>query len=159
MVHKSDVKAKFCSWLAALSLIAVTGASADQTVCPQAMSPAVEAKLFPVLRATADALKTGDWSSKAYESSLDTLLSAKDAASAEARVALMDYPIATAYAEQLTCTVSVGGQRALRLLELYSRCDIAPSHSPVPRDHSRALRAETIKAWKAGNGKGSCEGE
>jgi hypothetical protein len=121
------------------------------------MRPDVEAKLLPVLMATAEAMRKNDWSDKAYEDSLEALLDAKDEVSAEARVALMDYPISTAYAEQLSCAVSIGGTKALQLLQLYMRCDIVPSQSPVHRDHTRGLRAITITAWQAGNGKGSCE--
>jgi hypothetical protein len=139
-------------------LVGIT-ASADPAACPKLMSSAVEAKLLPVLTATAEALRKNDWSDSAYEASLEALLDAKDAASAEARVALMDYPISTAYAEQLSCVVSTGGEEALRLLELYTRCDIRPSQSPIPRDHKRSLRATTIKAWKAGNGTGSCDSD
>jgi len=127
--------------------------------CPTSMSPAAEAKLRPVLNATQEAIRSNNWSDKSYEDALDRLLGGKDDASIEARVALMDYPIAAAYAELLTCTVATGGERALHYLELYSRCDVGPSQSPVSRDHSRTLRSTTLKAWKAGDGKGSCESE
>jgi hypothetical protein len=50
-------------------------------------------------------------------------------------------------------------ETALHYLELYSKCNIAPSQSPVSRDHSRTLRSTTFKAWKAGNGKGSCQSD
>lgn len=144
-----------------LLLVAATEPGfAAPLACPTSMSPAVEAKLLPVLRATSEAVRKNDWSDKAYEAALDKLLDAKDDASKEARVALMDYPVAAAYAEQLSCLVSTGGDKALRYLELYSRCDIAPRHSPVPRNHSHSrLRSITLQAWKAGNGKGSCESD
>jgi hypothetical protein len=127
--------------------------------CPASMSSAVEAKLLPVLDATSEALRRDDWSAKTYEALLDALLAGSDDASVEARVALMDYPVGTAYAEQLSCVVSIGGPKALHFLRLYSRCNIAPSRSPVPRQHSSKLRAMTLKAWKAGHGKGSCEAD
>ena len=130
---------------------------ADGQTCPKSMSAKAEAVLMPVLVATSAVLQSDNWFDKNYEGALDKLLAGKDDASIEARVALMDYPIGTAYAELLSCTVSTGGKRALYYLELYSRCDIAPSHSPVLRDHSRELRASTIAEWKLGKGKGSCE--
>jgi len=123
------------------------------------MSRSAEAKLLPVLDATEEALRKNNWSDEAYEAALDELLDAKDDASVEARVALMDYPVAAAYAEQLSCIVATGGKKALHYLELYTRCDIAPSRSPIPRDHTRKLRSAVIQAWKAGGGKGSCESE
>ena len=130
---------------------------ADQLTCPKAMSPVVEARLLQVLNATAIAIREDNWFDKSYEASLDALLIGKDKVSIETRVALMDYPIAAAYSEELLCVVSTGGQKALHFLQLYSQCDIAPSHSPVPRDHSRELRSLTLKAWKATTGRGSCE--
>ena len=123
------------------------------------MSSAAEAKLLPVLDAMQRALRKGDWSDPAYEAAMDALLDAKDAASLEAKVALMDYATPSAYSSQLSCVVSTGGKKALHYLELYSRCDIAPSRSPVPRDHSSTLRSLTLQAWKATHGKGSCNFE
>jgi hypothetical protein len=143
--------------LALFALSAPVGA--DSLPCPKVMTPIVEARLLPVLEATREAIRKNDWSDSAYETVLDELLDGKDDASIEARVALMDYPIATAYSEQLSCIVSTGGRKALYYLKLYSRCDIPPSRSPVQRDHTRKLRSITLDAWKAGQGKGSCDYE
>lgn len=143
-----------------LSLAAATAVAwGGSASCPTLMPPSAEAKLLPVLQATHDAISTNNWSGKSYEDALDKLLAGRDDASIEARVALMDYPIAAAYAEQLTCVVATGGEKALQYLELYSRCDIAPSRSPVPRDHARTLRSTALKAWEASQGKGSCDSE
>ena len=137
---------------------------ANDAPCPQQMSQAVEAKLLPVLVAIDQAnrinsVSTSEGLARTADAAVDALIDAKDDASAEARVALMDYPIGAAYSEVLSCAVSIGGKKALHLLRLYSRCDIAPSRSPLPRDHSINLRSLTLRQWKAGGGKGSCEYE
>jgi hypothetical protein len=121
------------------------------------MSAPIEAKLLPVLEVTANAMRTGDWSAKSYESALDRLLASKTPASVEALIALLDYPISAAYSELVSCRLATGGKRALHLLELYDRCDIAPSRSPVKRNHPGLLRGLTIASWRAGGGKGSCD--
>lgn len=130
-------------------------AAVDPHTCPVSMSPDVEKKVLLVLDATTEVVRTD----KAYEAVWDQLLNGKDDASIEARVALMDYPIDTAHAELLSCVVSTGGKRALHFLELYSRCDIAPSRSPVPRNHTDQLRSNTLDEWKRTRGKGSCDWE
>src|SRR2546426_213865 len=64
--------------------------------CPKAMPADVEKKLLPVLDALKEANR--DWSSgyetrseQNYESQFERLLAAKDSASRQARVAMMDY--------------------------------------------------------------------
>ena len=130
----------------------VNSAKVDPPTCPASMPPAVEKKLLLVLDATTEVVRTD----KAYEAVWDQLLDGKDDTSVEAQVALMDYPIGTSYAELLSCVVSTGGKRALHFLELYSRCDIAPSRSPVLRNHASQLRSIALEEWKTGHGKGSC---
>lgn len=130
-------------------------AAVEPSPCPVSMPPAVEQKLLSVLDASTESVLD----EKAYDAVFDQLLYGKDDASIEARVALMDYPIGAAYSELLSCVVSTGGKKALYYLNLYSRCDIAPTRSPVPRDHTNALRSITMVEWKAGHGKGSCEYE
>jgi len=133
----------------------VKSVKVDPTTCPASMPSAVEKKLLLVLDATTETVRTD----KAYEALWDQLLDGKDDASVEARVALMDYPIGAAYSELLSCVVSTGGKKALYYLELYSHCDIAPTRSPVPRDHANTLRSITTADWKARHGKGSCKYE
>jgi hypothetical protein len=136
-----------------ISMVLAFPTWADPAACPASMSPVVEKKLLSVLDASVESVLD----EKTYDIVFDQLLYGKDDASIEARVALMDYPIGAAYSELLSCVVSIGGKKALYYLELYSRCDIAPTRSPLPRNHARALRSITIAAWKAGHGKGSCD--
>jgi hypothetical protein len=123
------------------------------------MPPPVEARLLPILDATREAIRSGNWFSKTYESQLDRLLAAKDRYSVEAMVALLEYPISAAYAEEILCSLATGGSRTLQLLQLYDRCDIRPSRSPVERDPLSSLRSITIQVWKKNGGKGSCARE
>jgi hypothetical protein len=63
------------------------------------MSPAVEKKLLSVLDPSTETVLD----EKTYDTVFDQLLYGKDDASIEARVALMDYPIAAAHSELLSC--------------------------------------------------------
>jgi hypothetical protein len=158
-MSKMLMNSRIASYATLVSMSLALPVWADAPACPVSMRPAVEAKLLPVLDATSEVLRTDNWFYKPYETALDKLIDGKDDASIEARVALMDYPIGAAYAELLSCVVSTGGKRALYFLELYSRCDIAPSRSPVPRNHPSSLRSITMEEWKSGHGKGSCDYE
>jgi hypothetical protein len=129
---------------------------AQQNACPEFLPTAVEAKLLPVLDARDEASRKNDWWDKGYEKAFTSLLNAKDEASKEARVSLMDYYIGEAYGEELVCAVALDGGKIASLLELYSRCDIKPSHSTAPRNHTLPLRSFALKMLKDGNVKESC---
>jgi hypothetical protein len=137
-------------------LFALSNVAEASSFCPTSMPRAVEAKLLPVLAATAYATQTNDFHSGKYASALDTLIGAKDSASFEALVALLDYPIQPTWDDLISCYLSAGGDTSRKLLELYSRCDIAPSHSPITRNHDNALRSSILEKWHAGHGKGTC---
>lgn len=154
-IHHLFLKSPAISYAALVSIALAIPAWADPAACPASMLPAVEKKLLSVLDASAESVLDA----KTYDTVFDQLLYGKDDASMEARVAFMDYPIGAAYSELLSCVVSTGGKKALYYLELYSRCDIAPTRSPLPRDHANTLRSVTIAQWKAGHGKGSCDYE
>jgi len=147
---------KVCGILLALL---VTPVLADEPSCPTSLPPAVEARLLPILEATRDALRTDKWDTHSYEAKLDALLAARDSVSVETLVALLDYPISASYSEAISCHLSVGGPRTLRLLHLYQRCDIRPTRSPVARKHPSILRSQTIAEWETSGGKGSCDAD
>lgn len=130
-----------------LLAVAVTAQAAPGN-CPKALAPAVEAKLTPVLQARDQAIQKKDWFDSQYENAIENLLQAHDAASREARVALMDYFVGEAYKQELECAVAFDGKAVIPLLERYSRCDIAPAHSKSVRDHALPLRAATLKMLK-----------
>jgi hypothetical protein len=154
-IHHLFLRSLVISYAAIVLIALAIPAWADPAACPASMSPAVEKRLLSVLDASTESVLD----EKTYDTVFDQLLYGKDEASIEARVALMDYPIGAAYSELLSCVVSTGGKKALYYLELYSRCDIAPTRSPLPRDHANNLRSITIAEWKAGHGKGSCDYE
>ena len=143
---------------AALLLICALSAPAlaDQGACPTILPATVEAKLLPVLEARDEASRKNDWWDKGYESAFGVLLNAKDDDSRQARVALMDYYVGEAYGEELVCAVALDGSEAGRFLELYSRCDIKPTRSSVPRNHALPLRGYALKMLKEGHVKESC---
>jgi hypothetical protein len=119
------------------------------------MPTAVEQKLLPVLEALNEARPGHEWDS-GYERSFEALLKGGDDASVEARVALMDYYVGEAYAEELVCAVARDGPRMAILLELYSRCDIQPSRSSASRDRGLPLRAYALALLNEGRVKESC---
>jgi hypothetical protein len=127
-IHHLFLKSPVISYAALVSIALAIPAWADPTACPASMSPAVEKKLLSVLDASTESVLD----EKTYDTMFDQLLCGKDDASIGARVALMDYPIGAAYSELLSCVVSTGGKKALYYLELYSRCDIAPTRSRCP---------------------------
>lgn len=138
-------------YVIALFLVAAAGAvEATPAACPQAMPPAVASRLLPVLKARDAAVAKHDWLDPQYESAIESLLQAQDDASREARVALMDYEIGEAYRQELECAVAFDGKRMIPLLQLYSRCDIAPAHATSPRIHASTLRGETLKILENG---------
>lgn len=102
------------------------------------MSAAVEARLVPVLSALDRALRKNDIWDKKYENAFFALSQAKDKASIEARVALMDYYVRESYGEELVCAVALDGPSSIAYLELYERCSIRPNYEPVPRRHLAA---------------------
>ena len=120
------------------------------------MSPHAESRLLPVLRALDRARKTGDFWNKQYEAVFLKLSMAKDGASREARIALMDYYVGEAYGEGLVCTVALEGPKNIGLLELYENCDISPSNSPVGRFHGSPLRSYALKLIVERTAKKSC---
>src|ERR1700729_23451 len=99
--------------------------------CPEKMPPAVEQKLLPVIDALNEAVLKGDIWDKNYQNSFETLLKAKDTASKQARVALMDYNIGEELGEELSCAVVLDGNDMVKLLNLYNRCYIRPLSSSV----------------------------
>jgi hypothetical protein len=133
-----------------------TPVGAEQNACPVSLPIAVEAKLLPVLDARDVASRKNDWWDKGYEKAFTALLEAKDEASKEARVALMDYYVGEAYGEELVCAVALDGGKATSLLELYSSCDIKPTHSTVPRNRTLPLRGYALEMLKKGLVKESC---
>ena len=116
----------------------------------------VEARLMPVLNALDNALKKDDIRDKKYQSAFGRLMRASDSASAQARVALMDYYIGEAYGEELVCAVALDGKRSRPFLELYEGCDIQPTASPVPRTRTLPLRRYALKIIEEGKAKESC---
>ncbi len=131
-------------------------AQAAPEACPKAIAPAVEAKLLPVLNARDEAIRNNDWLDPQYENAIETLLQAKDAASSEARVALMDYAVGDAYDQELVCAVAYGGKAMIPLLQRYARCDIAPAHSTSARDHASPLRGLALKYLTEGSVSENC---
>ena len=112
--------------------------------------------MLPVLSALSYARQHQIAWDKRYERRFNKLLGAKDKASAQARVALMDYYVGEAYGEQLVCAVAFDGARAADLIELYEECDIQPTHSPMPRNHGSPLRGYSLKIIRDGTAKESC---
>ncbi len=143
-------------FFAILLLAFAAVAQAAPATCPKSISPAVEAKLLPVLNARDAAMRHNDWLDPQYENAIETLLQAKDDASSEARVALMDYTVGDAYDQELVCAVAFGGKRMIPLLERYARCDIAPAHSTSTRDHAAPLRGLALKILTQGSTSESC---
>ena len=129
---------------------------AGQNACPEFLPLAVETKLFPVLHARDEASRKNDWWDKGYESAFESLLRAKDKASQQARVALMDYYVGEAYGEELVCAVARDGSEATSLLELHTQCDIKPKHSTAQRNRTLPLRDYAMKILKDGSVKESC---
>ena len=111
---------------------------------------------MPVLLALEKALNKNDIWDKHYENAFAALLRAKDKASAEARVALMDYYVGESFGEELVCAVALDGKRSARFLELYDACDIQPKQSSVPRAHSSPIRGYAMKILQEGSAKESC---
>lgn len=129
---RRDMKAVFAI------VACIFGSTAVAGECPGAVPKPVEARMLPVLDALGQALRKNDIWDKRYEGAFDSLLRRQDAASREARVALLDYYLGEAFDEELVCAVAKDGSS--KLLDLYSRCDIAPSRAPVPRAHSSVKR-------------------
>lgn len=142
--------------IAGFLVVFVITAQAAPADCPKAMSPAVEAKLLPVLKAYDEAVHKNDLLDPQYENAIELLLQATDDASREARVALMDYDVGDAYDQELICAVAFDGKPMIPVLERYSRCDIAPSHATGTRDHNSPLRGETLKMLKEGHVSENC---
>jgi hypothetical protein len=130
-------------------ILAGTPLWARDANCPAKMTPRVESRLLPVLDALAAAAKKSDFFDKTYTRAFGALLAARDAASREARVALMDYYVGEGNGEELVCAVALDGSR--RLLELYSVCDIQPMRSPVPRDRFLPLRGYALNMIRKGH--------
>jgi hypothetical protein len=124
--------------------------------CSKPMPKEVEAKLLEVLDARRLAGAHNDWLDKDYDDQFQSLLDAKDPASSEARVALMDYYVGEANGEDLVCAVALDGARSKRTLERYIRCDVAPSRSPVPRRHDNILRHYALTIIDRGDAVKSC---
>ena len=143
---------KTAAALLAIASIA-SSASSNERLCPKAMPATVEARLSPVLRALDRAHKRNDIWDKQYEAAFASLLRAKDKASVQARVALMDYYVGESYGEELVCAVALDGANSAEFLELYDACDIPPKHSPVPRAHTLPLRTYALKMVREGNAK------
>ena len=134
------------------SLSAVAG---NPSGCP-VMSKGAEAALKPVLKELAAVRKSGNWFAPRYEAVLTKLLRSKERDAVEARVALMDYYTGEHTGEELVCVVARDGAAVKALLQLYSRCDIAPSQSPAARDRSLPLRGYALDLLKQGNVEQSC---
>jgi len=129
-------------------------AGGDNDHCPRKMAISVERKLLPVLEALAEALKKSDFFDKHYERQFAKLLEARDKASREARIALMDYYVGEHFGEELTSAVAADGEEIRPLVELYQVCDIRPSVSPVPRDRSLPLRRFVLEMLDEGHPRG-----
>lgn len=138
--------------------ITPTSSKAGETTkaCPSKMSASVEKRLLPVLETLDKAAKKNDWFDKNYEQQFEKLLRAKDNASREARVALMDYYVGEGMGEELVCAVALDGNGIKPIVELYQRCDISPTISLVPRNRSLPLRTFVLKMLKQGHVKEDC---
>jgi hypothetical protein len=124
--------------------------------CPKQMPKAVEAKVLPILRAQADAdARRADFDPTVEELLFD-LLDRSDPVSIEAKVALMDYYLGEGNAESLVCSVALNGKAAESILLRYGTCDIQPSESPSPRDHTHPLRLQALKLIRSGKAKEGC---
>ncbi len=139
-----------------VSLLYNGAACAGEMTCSKPMPSAVESKLLPVLDALRAAAAKSDWWDKGYAGKFQALLDAKDSASSEARVALMDYYVGEAYGEELVCAVALDGARSKSILQRYSKCDVTPSRSPVPRKHDGVLRGYALKMINDGDVVKSC---
>ncbi|MBS1994657.1 MAG: hypothetical protein JSS86_00045 [Cyanobacteria bacterium SZAS LIN-2] len=115
------------------------------------MPTPVEQQLVPVLKALAAAKEDFD---PDYERAFEALLNAKGPAAAEARIALMDYYVGEHNAEELVCAVAEDGRKGL--IRRYSRCDIRPTVSPVPRDRSLPLRMLALSMIASGSATRDC---
>jgi hypothetical protein len=142
--------------IAAVLLLPLAANAGELQRCPSKMLGAVEHELLPVLDALRLASDKNDWFDPGYEKAFAHLLQSKSRASIEARVALMDYYIGESTGEELVCAVAADGSRASKLLQRYSRCDIAPSRSPMPRTRALPLRAYALQMLKEGHVKVSC---
>ena len=87
---------------------------------------------MPVLHALDRALKRNDIWDKEYETAFGKLMRAKDAASAEARVALMDYYVGESFGEELVCAVALDGARNISLLERYDIVNVTSLRRTLP---------------------------
>ena len=139
-----------------MALPALSDASEKNNACPRNMTSSVEQKLLPVLKALENAQKKNDYFDKEYERQFDRLLKAKDKASREARVALMDYYVGEHFGEELTCAVALDCNQIKPIVELYQKCDIRPSLSPVARDRSLPLRGYVLEMLSKGHVKEQC---
>jgi len=135
---------------------AVSKAGETTKACPNKMSALVEKRLLPVLKALDAVAKKDDWFDKEYEQQFVKLLRAKDNASREARVALMDYYVGEHLGEELVCAVALDGIEIKPIVELYEKCDIKPTKSPVPRNRTLPLRAYVLEMLKRGHVKEDC---
>jgi len=123
------------------------------------MPAAVEVKVMPILEAWKAAMARDDAFDAEFDRRLANLLQKKDKTSREAQIALMDYYLGEHNAEDLLCTVASFGTRNLRLLNLYSDCDIEPSVSPLPRRRELTLRLMARSMIISGRAPKSCETE
>ena len=141
-----------------LALVASPVSAGEPIRCPLAMPSAVEKELVPVLEALAIADKKHNRWDSDYTAALDRLYRAKGPAASEARIALMDYFIGANASDNLLCAIASDGSRVKYLLELYSRCDIAPSSSLATRDRDQVmhLRDRALKLIKEGHLKDAC---
>ncbi len=112
---------------------------------------------MPVLHALGEARRTNNIWNRKYERAFRKLMAKKDAASKQAKVALMDFYLGEHFGEDLVCVVAKDESRAF--LELYSACDIAPPKSGVERDHSLPLRQAALEILAAGSVNESCASE
>lgn len=128
--------------------------TSHEAACPSHLDPKVEGLLSPVLRARHAAFEKGDAWDKGYEAAFYRLLSQKGPSAQQARVALMDYYIGEAYAEELVCSVAKDGSVAL--LKLYARCDIPPKAPSGERDRALPLRDYALAMISRGHVVAEC---
>jgi hypothetical protein len=140
---------------AAICFGAVPGWGAGQ-FCRERLSPSVEAKLLPVLKARETAADKNDWFDKQYEAEFDNLLKASDEDSQKARVALMDYYVGEHMGEELVCAVALDGPKVVPLLEHHERCDVIPPTSSYVRVRNLPLRRYALEMIKKGKVRESC---
>jgi hypothetical protein len=142
--------------LAALLVVLAAPAAYANDRCPSSTPIDVENKLSVVLDARDLAAEKNDWWDKAYEDAFEHLMQSKDPASREARVALMDYYVGEHYGEELVCAVALDGKQMIAPLELYSRCDVKPSHIKASRTRALPLRGYALEMLRKGNAEASC---